>query len=136
MRLKSDQAGSGEVFYFRDHAEPGKSVQFSVPAGRWTEARVPMPALGANHRLRLDPPGTGGKVLLANLRFEKRVKVPLPSWPAWTSPELGTQRVLANGFTRAPAVKVNGAVATNEFHTAEGRLVLKLVGDSRVELEW
>lgn len=97
VRLNSDQAGTGEVFFFREHAEAGKSVQFSVPSGRWTEARVPMPALGANYRLRFDPPGTGGKVLLASIRFEKRVRLPPPSWPAWTSPGPATERALTAG---------------------------------------
>ena len=59
VRLKSDQGGIAEVFYFRDHPDADKSVRFSVPAGRWTEARVPMPAMGENYRLRLDPPGLG-----------------------------------------------------------------------------
>ena len=97
VRLKSDQAGTGEVFYFRDRSEAGRSVQFSVPAGRWTEARVPMPALGAKYRLRFDPPGMGGKVLLASLRFETRVSLPPPSWPAWTAPAPATERALASG---------------------------------------
>src|SRR5205823_3000601 len=74
VRLKSDHAGTGEVFYFRDHAESGKSVQFGAQAGEWTEAQVRLPALGANYRLRIDPPGTSGKVLLASLRFKKRVR--------------------------------------------------------------
>src|SRR5438477_10849584 len=37
VRLKPGQAGMGEVFYFRDHVDPKKAVQFSVAAGGWTE---------------------------------------------------------------------------------------------------
>jgi hypothetical protein len=97
LRLKSDQAGTGEVFYFRERPEPEDSARFSVPAGRWTEARVPLPALGASYRLRIDPPGLGGKVVLAGLRFEKRVRLPAPSWPPWTAPGPATNRALASG---------------------------------------
>ncbi|MDA1277683.1 MAG: hypothetical protein O2960_27100 [Verrucomicrobia bacterium] len=97
VRLKSDQAGTGEVFYFRDRAEAGKSVQFSVKRGEWVEARLRLPALGANYRLRLDPPGTDGKVLLADIRFETRVNLPPPSWPEWTSPGPVTGQALAAG---------------------------------------
>jgi len=97
IRLKSDEAGSGEVFYFRKAPDPEKSVHFSVPAGEWTDARVPLPALGTNYRLRLDPPGQSGKMLLANMRFEKRVKLPPPAWPAWMRPEFTTERLLTAG---------------------------------------
>ena len=72
VRLKSDQAGTGEVFYFRDRVEPERSVRFSVPAGRWTETRVALPALGANYRLWIDPTrhvGATSKLLtIAKLR--------------------------------------------------------------------
>ncbi len=97
VRLKSSQPGTGEVFYFRDRVEPEKAVQFSVAANGWTEARVPLPALGANYRLRLDPPGTGGKVLLAAVRFEKRVSLPAPSWPAWFAPGPAVHDALSAG---------------------------------------
>ena len=97
VRLKSEQGGVGEVFYYRDHPEPRNAVKFSVPEGAWTEARIPLPPLGANYRIRLDPPGTGGKVLLASMRFEKRITLPPPTWPAWKSPGPVTERVLASG---------------------------------------
>ncbi|HXJ55933.1 MAG TPA: hypothetical protein VNU68_04635 [Verrucomicrobiae bacterium] len=96
-RLRSDQAGMAEVFYFREGPKAGQSVQFQVPAGRWVEARVPMPALGAGHRLRFDPPGNSGRVLLASLRFEKRLVLPVPTWPDWNPPQPAAQRALASG---------------------------------------
>jgi len=43
--------------------------------------------------------------------------------------------VLVNGCTGAPAVKVNAASVPAEFHATEGRLILKLTGTSRVEIE-
>ncbi|HXG48600.1 MAG TPA: hypothetical protein VNO52_13315 [Methylomirabilota bacterium] len=96
-RLKSDQPGAAELFYFRDQARAGQSVRFHVPAGRWFEARVAVPSLGPGHRLRFDPPGTGGTVVLASLRFEPRVPLPEPVWPAWSPPPFGAKRVLASG---------------------------------------
>jgi hypothetical protein len=43
--------------------------------------------------------------------------------------------VLVKGFTSAPAVKVNAGSVPGEFHPTEGRLILKLTGKSRVEIE-
>ncbi len=97
LRVKSDGAGSGEVFYFRTGPDAEKSVRFSASAGQWTDARVPMPALGSGYRLRIDPPGRGGKMVLANMRFEKRVKLPAPTWPTWITPEPATERLLSAG---------------------------------------
>lgn len=96
-RLKSEQAGSAELFYFPDRAKAGQSVRFNVPGGKWTEVRVQMPSLGPGHRLRLDPPGTSGKLWLAAMRFEKRVVLPSPVWPDWNVPGPATTRVLAAG---------------------------------------
>lgn len=96
VRLKAEQAGPAEVFYFREQPKAGQSVQFHVPAGRWVETRVAMPPLGAGFRLRIDPPGRGGKVVLASLRFEKRVKLAEPSW-AWKAPARGDDEAVTSG---------------------------------------
>jgi hypothetical protein len=61
---------------------------------------------------------------------DRSVKFTVRGWPK--EPYF----VLATGFTSAPAVKVNGAVASNEFHAEQGRLILKLDGESRVEVAW
>ena len=97
IRLKSDEGGTGEIFYFRDRTDAQHAVKFGVPAGSWTEARVPLPALGPKYRLRFDPPGTGGKTLLASIQIEKRLILPPPSWPAWTPPAHANLRGLATG---------------------------------------
>lgn len=95
--VKSGQSGTAEIFYFKEHATAGQSVKFHVHGGRAAEVRVPMPALGPGFRLRFDPPGTQGKVLLQRLRFEPRVLLPEPEFPAWARPEPGDQLRLTSG---------------------------------------
>ena len=60
------------MFYFSNVATEAASVRFTVPAGQWTEGRVPVPALGPGYRMRVDPPGIGGTATLAAMRFEAR----------------------------------------------------------------
>lgn len=92
LRLRSDQAGSCQIFYFTTSPTEPRSVRFSVPAGQWVEGRVPLPALGAGYRMRIDPPGTGGTCTLASLRFEARGTFPdfdfatVPDSTEWQSP--------------------------------------------------
>lgn len=56
LRLKSDQGGAGQVFFFRDGTVPSEeaSVRFNAPAGEWHEARMPLPPLGPGFRFRID----------------------------------------------------------------------------------
>ncbi|HZO90957.1 MAG TPA: hypothetical protein VFB38_21710 [Chthonomonadaceae bacterium] len=95
LRLKSEQAGGGQVFYFPRDRGPSEenSVRFPVKANEWVDVRVPMPPLGPGYRLRLDPPGTGGKVLVASLRFEPRIPLTEPQWPQPVPPALEGQTV-------------------------------------------
>jgi hypothetical protein len=81
VKLKSEQGGSCQVFYFRDQATEENSVRFEVPAGAWFEARVRLPALGPAWRLRLDPPGDHGACTFASLAFAERVRPESPAWP-------------------------------------------------------
>jgi hypothetical protein len=76
LRLKSDQSGMFQVFYFHSAPTEPESVQFSVPANQWYEARVPMPPLGPGVHLRLDPPGKGGICILARLWFSEAFSMP------------------------------------------------------------
>jgi hypothetical protein len=89
LRIRSDRGGEAQLFYFRTGATETDSVRFPVPAGVWYEALLPLPALGPGFRLRFDPPGTGGTALLAWMRFEARVVLAQPSWPAASPPVLG-----------------------------------------------
>jgi hypothetical protein len=86
VRLKSEQGGSGQIFYFTQGATEPNSVRFPVKAGEWQEMRVPMPALGAGYRLRFDPPGTQGTCLLASISFEPRIFWKEPAWQKPTPP--------------------------------------------------
>jgi len=81
VKLKSEQGGTCQVFYFRDQATEENSVRFEVPAGAWFEARVRLPALGPGWRLRLDPPGDHGACTFASLAFAERVRPEPPAWP-------------------------------------------------------
>lgn len=89
LRLNSEQGGVCQVFYFRDAPSEANSVRFSVPAGRWHDAQVPIPALGTGYRLRIDPPGSGGACVFARVWFEERILLPQPAWPKPGPPSLG-----------------------------------------------
>ena len=100
LRLKAPRAGDGQIFYFRPGTTPTEemSAHFGVRGGNeWEEVRVPLPSLDHVMHLRLDPPGDHGRVVMASLRFEKRVALPPPQWPAWIPPSARPDTVLASG---------------------------------------
>ena len=74
VRLKAPRDGMAQVFYFNDSTGPSEmnSVRFPVTGGRWVTAKVPLPPLGPASRLRFDPPGDGGTVVLASLEITTR----------------------------------------------------------------
>lgn len=88
LRVFSEQAGSCQVFFFKDAPAEENSVRIQVPASKWFEARVPVPALGPNYRLRIDPPGTGGACTFSHLWFEERVLFKTPQWAVPLAPVL------------------------------------------------
>jgi len=83
IRLKSDEAGQGQIFYFTDSkaANEEDSVRFGVPAARWVTIRIPFPSLGPKTYLRIDPPGTGGRCIIKSITFAPRSFYPQPEWP-------------------------------------------------------
>ncbi|HNQ91083.1 MAG TPA: hypothetical protein PKM73_20915 [Verrucomicrobiota bacterium] len=89
VRLRSDTAGTAQVFYFVTSATEEQSVRFAVPGNVWYDARLPMPPLGSRYRLRFDPPGVAGQCVLARIAFEERVILEPPAWPQPTAPNLG-----------------------------------------------
>lgn len=85
LRLKPEQAGMGQVFYFTGAPTEEHSVRFPAKANAWQEVRLPLPALGPGYHLRIDPPGTGGQAVIAWLRFAPRVMLKEPNWPEPTA---------------------------------------------------
>ena len=81
IKLKSDDGGDGQVFFFKDSAREENSEHFLVKPGVWTEARVLLPPLGAGYYLRLDPPGAKGKTTVAWIHFTTATPLLAPAWP-------------------------------------------------------
>lgn len=83
VRIKSDDAGTCQVFYYGRGASPTEenSVRFPVAGTGWTEERLPLPPLGPGAAFRIDPPGSKGKAVIASIRFEPRPQLDEPKWP-------------------------------------------------------
>ncbi len=97
-RLKSDQPGTAQVFYYQSGPTEADSVRFYVAGGGWQEITVPMPALGSGWTLRFDPPGDSATCTLARIWFDERVVYPPPAWPTPTPPIIaGTAFRLSSG---------------------------------------
>ena len=120
IRLKSQQAGGGQIFYFPAASGPteANSIRFPVRGGQWEELDIPFPALGAGYRLRFDPPGSGGTCLLASLAFTPRLLLQPPVWPRPTPPVLGSDVVSIQ----------SGLLQLIQAHHQPGGFVVK-VGD-------
>jgi len=100
VRIKSDQAGTGQIFFFTaaKGANEADSVRFAAAeAGAWVTAKAPMLALGPGTRLRLDPPGVGGKCLVGSIVFAPRVIPKEPQWPRPVAPDLTGALTLSSG---------------------------------------
>lgn len=96
MRLKSSQGGFGQVFYFDRLPSEEASRPFRAGKEEWTEVRIALPPLGPRHRVRLDPPGEDGHVIIAWLRFEARPEFAPPPF-SWRTPRPGTRVVVKSG---------------------------------------
>ncbi len=101
VRLKSDVGGMGQVFYFTTATTEEHSVRFPVPAGKWHEVLVPVPALGPMRRFRIDPPGDRGVCVIERMSFHRLWQVTAPQWEKPQQPQLGDQPAVlaANGIT-------------------------------------
>lgn len=88
LRLKSDAGGIAQVFYHRSGASEANSVSFQVPAGRWHDAHLDIPALGSGYRFRFDPPGRSGQCVLGEFRVTPRSAEDSKAFPVvrWADP--------------------------------------------------
>ena len=82
IRLRSEQGGMAQVFYFQKHASEARSVRFDVRAGRWVEPRLHLPSLGPGYHLRFDPPGDRGTCVVQRIAFAVDEPLHAPAWPA------------------------------------------------------
>ena len=82
IRVRSEMSGLAQIFYFDRNTTEENSVRFPVNKGEFQEINIPLPALPKPVRLRFDPPGTSGKVLLQKISLERRPVFEQPDWPA------------------------------------------------------
>lgn len=109
MRMRSEQGGTTQLFYFTDHPTEADSVRIPVRAGAWADVRANLPPLGAGYRLRIDPPGSGGACLIRSVELTPLHTFGYPQWPrpgvpaidSNTSPSItsDTLRLLHDGKT-------------------------------------
>jgi hypothetical protein len=118
VRLRSDQGGVGQIFYFQTNPTEENSIHFGVKAGEWVEVRAPMVALGPGYHLRLDPPGSKGTCIVAYIRFEPRTLLEEPAWPKPTVPNPG----------RNAATVTSGPVALRHAPSLVGAFEVRVAG--------
>lgn len=80
LRVHSDAAGWGQLFYFTQHATEKNSVRFPIARGLNQEVVVYLPPLGNNYRLRFDPPENAPQFFLESMEFERRRQIAAPTW--------------------------------------------------------
>ncbi len=107
IRLKSDQPGMLQVFYAAQGqgSSEERSARRFVPITDWVTLKMPLPPLGPRAWLRLDPPGTSGRCVVASIRFLPRVT---PSLPSWQCPQV----YLGQARNRYPAIASGNVVVS------------------------
>jgi hypothetical protein len=127
IRLKSDQAGTLQIFYAREGqgtAEERSARRF-VNTTDWVTLRMPLPALGPRAWIRIDPPGTSGKCTIAYIRFAPRIT---PSSPQWQPPAVET--------IPADAPKVTSGALQVSFHPDRADTLLVSVKGQPMATGW
>lgn len=127
IRLKSEQKGMLQIFYARagQGTAEERSARRFVNTTDWVTLRMPLSALGPRAWIRIDPPGTSGKCVVAYVRFSPRVT---PSPPRWQPPAV--EKIPTN----APAV-TSGVVQVS-FHPDRADTLLVSVNGQPMAVGW
>jgi hypothetical protein len=144
LRLKSEQSGVCQIFYFADHPSEENSVRLPVKGdGAWEELEGILPALGPKFHFRIDPPGSGGTVVIAAMSFRPRAILKDPEWPHPAAVDVTKDALtLTSGdLELAHARNALGAfvlrVAGKEMARGHNRPVLgAMTGDACVWSDW
>lgn len=134
-RIKPDNDGMLQVFYFRDHASEERTVIVPVRAGRWNDVQAMLPPLGRGGRLRIDPPGGTGQAIVARIDFEPAVSFPVPKWPGHEAFDTTTGLTLDSGPLTV-SVAPHGfslAVGGKRVAASHAHPLLGIVGDGGIE---
>jgi hypothetical protein len=136
VRLMSGQGGEAQVFFFRDRPSEVDSIRFFVKPGEWTDATLRVPPLGAGYRLRIDPPGSGGKFIIASLRFEFVDGTEPLAWPRPVALDLASAVRLTNRAVELQVVEEGFAVAVDGRRVATSHTRPRLGYLAGDKLEW
>ncbi len=134
FRLRSDTGGSGQLFYYSANANEEQSVRFPVPAGRWHDVALALPALGRGYRFRFDPPGDRGECLLADFRVTRPLAATFPADLRPTALDVAADdRVLKSG----PTTLRHASRRWHDFDLAfNEQSVATAHNDPRIAYEW
>jgi len=124
LRIRSDVAGTLQVFYFRQAPTEERSARAPMAGGKWVDLVMPLPPLERGTRLRIDPPGTEGTCTVAWLELSERRLFPKPAWATPEAPpRSGVLRVrsgplLLEHDTRRPAryaISIDGYLTASSW---------------------
>lgn len=96
LTVWSAVGGRLQIFWFDDKAGPKEehSAVRSVPAGRPTDLRIPLPPLAEGARLRIDPPGAKDICVFGKAKICPRASFPEPKFKRPAEPNLGDSPIL------------------------------------------
>lgn len=120
VRMKSDADSHGEIFYGPTF-QAGRSVRFAVQNdGQWHDYSLVIgEPLGPGTRLRLDPAGAEGRIVVASIRAEAIAPLEPPQFKRPRKP--------SRGLARTSAVE-SGELRLEHYRRDLGDFVLKVDG--------
>lgn len=122
IRLKSDHTGMLQIFYAAQGqgSSEARSVRRYIDSTDWVTLKMPLPPLSARSWIRIDPPGTSGKCVIAAMRFSARVT---PAVPIWQRPHAITTQA-----RRSFPIVTSGSVAVSFAEEAPGAFTVSVKG--------